>query len=154
MNKGVKIFGFVFLFILIAAGVGMKVSNIYPIALGMHDEILNEDGIAIGGYDAVAYFTQDDVIKGSDEFTYNFKSVDWKFSSAENLAQFKAHPERYVPAYGGHCSFAACKGAAVHAEPTIWSIIDGRLFFFSNEEVKTELSTDNTIITEGDKNWN
>ena len=88
MNKGAKIFSFIFLFILIVGAVGMKVSQIYPIALGFHDEIINEENVAIGGYDAVAYFTQGNAIKGSDEFTSNFKSIDWKFSSSENLTLF------------------------------------------------------------------
>ena len=155
MSKGVKIFGFIFLFILIGGGVFMKTSNIYPIALGMHDDVMNEDNVAIGGYDAVAYFTQEAAVLGSAEFTSNHESVDWKFSSAENLAHFEANPSRYIPAYGGHCSFGACKGAAVYAEPTIWTVVDGRLFFFSKEDAKAEALLDfATVVEIGDNNWN
>ena len=155
MKKGIKIIGFIVLFILIAGGIAMKVSGIYPIGLGMHDEVMNEDNIAIGGYDAVAYFTQESAVKGSDEFTSNFNSVDWQFSSADHLALFEANPEQYMPAFGGHCSFGACKGAAVPADPTIWSVNDGRLFFFSKEDAKTEALLDFAAVVEtGDENWN
>ena len=155
MNKGFKIFVFIFLFILVAGGVAMKMSNVYPIALGMQDEVINKDNIAIGGYDAVAYFSQETATKGNDEFSSNFKSLDWKFSSAENLALFESNPAQYIPAYGGHCAFGVCKGAAVPAEPTIWSVIDERLFLFSNEEAKAEALLDIApIIEAGDQNWN
>ena len=133
----------------------MKMSNIYPIAFGMHDEVMNKENIAIGGYDAVAYFTQRQAVKGNDEFTSNYKSIEWKFSSTENLALFEASPEQYIPVYGGYCTFGACKGAAVPAEPTIWSINNGKLYFFSKEDAKTEAMLDfNSVVKIGDDNWN
>ena len=136
-----------------AAATEMNKTN-KPILIA-NDEVMNKENVAIGGYDAVAYFAQDAATIGSDEFTSNYKSVDWKFSSAENLALFETNPEQYIPAYGGHCSFGACKGAAVPAEPTIWSINDERLFFFSKEDAKKEAQLNfNTIIEIGDENWN
>ena len=96
MNKGAKIFGFAFLFVLITGGIAMNISNIYPIALGIHDEIINEDDIAINGYDVVAYFTQETATKGKNEFISKFKSLEWKFSSAKNLTLFEANPDKYL----------------------------------------------------------
>jgi YHS domain-containing protein len=59
-------------------------------------------GLAVKGYDPVAYFTANRPIKGSAEFEYRWQGVKWRFSSAENLEIFKAAPEKYAPQYGGY----------------------------------------------------
>jgi YHS domain-containing protein len=59
-------------------------------------------GIAIKGYDPVAYFTVAKPVKGSEEFEYRWQGAKWRFSRAENLELFKAEPEKYAPQYGGY----------------------------------------------------
>lgn len=155
MKKGLKILGIAIIALVIIAGIGMKVSGIYPIGLGFHDNIIQNDGLAVEGYDAVAYFNQNEAIKGTSNYTTNWDGVTWNFSSNENLEHFKSNPEQYAPAYGGHCSFAVGKGFAVHGNPEIWSINNDNLLFYSNEEVKTEgLADVDALITNADKNWN
>lgn len=60
------------------------------------------DGIAIKGYDTVAYFTMGKPVKGSDAFTHEWNGVKWMFSSREHLDLFAADPEKYAPQYGGY----------------------------------------------------
>jgi YHS domain-containing protein len=62
----------------------------------------SDEGIAIKGYDPVAYFTMSKPVKGSDEFTYEWKGAKWQFSSKEHLALFSADPDKYAPQYGGY----------------------------------------------------
>ena len=59
-------------------------------------------GVAIKGYDTVAYFTEGRAVKGQSKFSYSWNDAEWYFSSAENRDLFKAKPEDYAPKYGGY----------------------------------------------------
>jgi YHS domain-containing protein len=59
-------------------------------------------GLAIKGYDAVAYFIQGKPLKGTEKFTYHWMGSEWRFVSAEHLDLFKSNPEKYAPQYGGY----------------------------------------------------
>ena len=58
-------------------------------------------GVAIKGYDAVAYFTENQAVKGNSEIAYNWNEARWYFSKAENRDLFKANPAKYAPHHGG-----------------------------------------------------
>jgi len=58
-------------------------------------------GVAIKGYDTVAYFTEGRAVKGKSEFEFTWQDARWRFSSAANRDLFAADPERYAPQYGG-----------------------------------------------------
>ena len=62
----------------------------------------NWRGVAIKGYDAVAYFTLGKPAKGSDEFEFEWMAAKWRFSNARHLELFKSDPEKYAPQYGGY----------------------------------------------------
>ena len=59
-------------------------------------------GVAIKGYDTVAYFTEGRAVKGQSKFSYSWNDAEWYFASAENRDLFKANPEDYAPKYGGY----------------------------------------------------
>jgi len=63
---------------------------------------VNGDGVALKGYDPVAYFTVGHPVKGREEFQYEWNNAKWRFSSPEHLAMFKQDPEKYAPQYGGY----------------------------------------------------
>ncbi|MEQ9186356.1 MAG: YHS domain-containing (seleno)protein [Cryomorphaceae bacterium] len=110
-------------------------TGIKPIFLGMHDPIAAEDGVALSGYDPISYRTEP--AKGSEAYAYEWNGATWHFVSSENLEAFKAAPEKYCPAYGGHCALATSTGFAVHGDPTSYAIIQDTLIIFSGEEVKS-----------------
>jgi YHS domain-containing protein len=60
------------------------------------------DGIAIKGYDTLAYFTMEKPVKGDEKFAYEWNGAKWLFSSSEHLDLFAANPEKYAPQYGGY----------------------------------------------------
>jgi len=62
----------------------------------------NWRGLAVKGYDVVAYFTMDKPVKGKSTFSIKWKDATWRFSSQEHLDLFKSSPERYAPQYGGY----------------------------------------------------
>ncbi|MEC7816011.1 MAG: YHS domain-containing (seleno)protein [Pseudomonadota bacterium] len=107
-----------------------------------------------GGYDTVAYFEEGKPVEGSSRFTTEHLGATWRFSSEENLNQFLANPERYVPAYGGYCAWAVSQGYLAKGDPEHWSIRDGRLFLNYNRAVQTSwLENPDELIVKGDANW-
>ena len=62
----------------------------------------NWRGLAVKGYDVVAYFTKGQPTKGDKAFTFRWQGAKWRFSSAEHLEAFKKEPEKYAPQYGGY----------------------------------------------------
>jgi YHS domain-containing protein len=62
----------------------------------------NKDGVAIKGYDTVAYFTINKPVSGKNEFQFKWKNAKWYFANANHLELFKANPEKYAPQYGGY----------------------------------------------------
>src|SRR5579862_9841692 len=66
----------------------------------------NSQGVAIQGFDTVAYFTQSQALKGDARFSYRWMGATWLFSSSGNRDAFAKEPERYAPQFGGYCSWA------------------------------------------------
>jgi YHS domain-containing protein len=62
----------------------------------------NWRGLAIKGYDVVAYFTLGKPTKGDSKYTYEWKGATWRFANARHLEAFQAEPEKYAPQYGGY----------------------------------------------------
>ncbi len=85
------------------------------------------DGLALQGYDPVAYFTDNKPVKGNAKFTSEYEGANYRFASAEHKTQFDAAPAKYAPAYGGYCGYAASIGKVRPANPLVWSIVDGQL---------------------------
>jgi YHS domain-containing protein len=90
------------------------------------------DGIAIKGYDPVAYFVAGRPTPGVEAHAYRWKGVTYRFASAENLERFKTDPERYVPQYGGYCAFAMSLNRIADIDPARWAIVDGKLYLNKN----------------------
>ena len=93
------------------------------------------NGIAIRGYDTVAYFTQSKPVKGSDSYTTQWMGATWKFSSQEHLDLFVAEPDKYAPQYGGYCAYGVAVGDLVKIEPEFWTIHNDKLYLNYNKKL-------------------
>jgi len=154
MKKTIKIIGISLITIVVIAFIGMFAMGVTPLSFGMHDKIQNNNGIAIDGYDVIAYFKQEQAIKGSDEFTHKWNNLTWKFSSKENLELFLSNSDEYAPCYGGHCAFAIGKGFAAPGNPQFWTINNGKLLLFADESVKADALADiENIVSSADETW-
>lgn len=112
------------------------------------------DGLAIRGYDPVAYFRDGGPRLGKSEFSARHGGAVWRFVSAEHKTLFEAAPERYLPAYGGFCAYGTSRGYLVKIEPEAWSIVDGRLYLNYDLGVrKTWLGRTKTYIARADGTW-
>jgi YHS domain-containing protein len=102
-------------------------------------EIVNATaaGIAVDGFDTVAYFKLGHPVKGRPEHSVVYKGVRWLFATPEHRNAFAADPERYAPKYNGFCAVAVSEGAAAEVDFVDgWTIVDGALFLNWSAAVK------------------
>lgn len=117
-----------------------------------------EEGVAIKGYDPVAYFTSNQAIKGDRKWAVLYHGATYYFSSSENKEAFKLNPSKYEPQYGGWCAYAMGKdGSKVQVDPGTFKIIDGKLFLFYNQFFNNTLKSWNKdevhLHKNADLNW-
>ncbi len=92
------------------------------------------DGVAIKGYDPVAYFTDRQPVKGVAQFSAEYDEATYWFRSAEHRALFVADPDRYAPQFRGLCAISVSLGMVNEPDPEAWAIADGRLYLFNSKE--------------------
>jgi len=111
-------------------------------------------GVALHGYDAVAYFTQQKAVEGSDEFEYEWMDATWRFINAKNRDLFAATPAKYAPQYGGYCAYAVSQGGTADIDPEAWTIVNGKLYLNVSKSIrKTWEKNISGYITAADANW-
>lgn len=112
------------------------------------------DGLAIQGHDAVAYFTDNKPVKGKAGFASTYEGATYLFASAAHKAQFDATPEKYVPAYGGYCGYAASINRLSPVSPEWFQVLDGRLVLQHNKKAFDKWNSDlKANIARADANW-
>jgi YHS domain-containing protein len=112
------------------------------------------NGLALRGFDAVAYFAVENAVKGDGKYEYVWNGAKWLFASEENMKKFQANPDMYAPQFGGYCSYAVSKGYTANGDPEAWKIVDGKLYLNYSPEVKKLWEQDQQKrIIEGEKNW-
>jgi YHS domain-containing protein/phosphohistidine phosphatase SixA len=105
-------------------------------------ENINEKGVAIHGYDVVAYFLGTSAAKGSVYYSSIHQGIMYYFSSQDNLNQFMINPEKYLPQYGGWCAskMSTFKGNPKQdIDPNLFKIIDGKLYLFGKNQYENGL---------------
>lgn len=110
--------------------------------------------LAVGGYDAVAYFKAGKPVEGSGAFSTEYKGATWRFASKENLGAFKANPAAYAPQYGGYCAYAVAQGSTASGDPLVWTVVDGKLYLNYDRDVQALWQRDIPgFIAKAEKNW-
>ena len=114
----------------------------------------NEAGVAVGGYDVVSYFTSKKPEQGSASISLLRDGAEYRFVSTSHRDQFAAHPESYLPQYGGHCAWALSKGKAMTGDPKAWLIYKGKLYLTVSREMLSQFQTDAaSVIQQADEIW-
>jgi YHS domain-containing protein len=90
-------------------------------------------GLAISGFDPVAYFTDTVAARGDERFEAVHASAVWRFRNEGNKAAFVSHPEVYAPQFGGHDPVDVARGKVVAGLPQLWTVHAERLYLFSSE---------------------
>ena len=114
----------------------------------------NRGGIAIGGYDTVAYFSEAKAVPGNSQYSYDWSNTTWHFSSAANRQAFIDNPEKYAPQYNGYCSYAASENYIYSINPQAWTVYDGKLYLNAGFGTKTSFDwSKESRIRNADRNW-
>ena len=113
-----------------------------------------ETGLAIAGYDPIAYFTDGRARLGSADYEFAWRGVTWRFANSGNMAVFKAHPTIYAPQFGGYDALGVARGVTGPGNPLIWIIENTKLYlFFSPDDKKAWQKRSKSWITKGGRNW-
>lgn len=115
---------------------------------------VDDRGIAIGGYDVVAYHTDSKAVHGSDSFQFTWQGAQWMFTSAAHRNLFAKEPERYAPQYGGYCAYGMSRGYKAIIDPTAFTIIDGKLYLNYSTRVQDTWRKDTRgYVGKADAHW-
>ena len=111
-------------------------------------------GLALQGYDPVAYFTDGAATPGNWKITASYKDATYRFASEEHKAAFEADPEAYLPQYGGYCAFGAAMGFKFDGDPHQWKIVDGALYLNISKDIQDRWLKDVPgFIEQADGKW-
>ena len=97
-------------------------------------------GLAIDGYDPVAFFAESKPLAGRAEFEAVHDGAIWRFRNEGNRAAFLAHPEIYQPQFGGYDPVDVGRGVPVEGRPSVWAVVNQRLFLFSSGASRTDFT--------------
>lgn len=138
--------------LLAAALVGWTVS--IPLSARAAGSVnVDRSGLAVHGYDPVAYFTMGKPVEGSPEFSATWKGATYRFANAAHLQAFRADPALYEPQYGGYCAFGVAQGARSDIDPAAFAVVDGRLYLNLSPEIQRRWQADVAgFIRKADRN--
>ncbi|MFG1260955.1 YHS domain-containing (seleno)protein [Xanthobacter flavus] len=103
---------------------------------------VDQTGLMLQGYDPVAYFTDAKPVKGSEQISAEYQGGRYNFASAAHKDLFVKHPAKYVPAFGGFCAMGTVFDKKLEGDPTLWRVVDGRLYLNVNADVAKKWAQD------------
>jgi YHS domain-containing protein len=109
--------------------------------------------VALKGYDPVAYFTEQRPVKGAPQFQHDFDGDRYYFASARNRELFGADPDRYLPQFAAMCAVGIGMGQRIEADPTVWKIVDGKLYVFSSAQALEVVEKDPALLAKSRESW-
>ncbi|MDB5620077.1 YHS domain-containing (seleno)protein [Tardiphaga sp.] len=111
-------------------------------------------GLAISGFDPVAYFTDGGPWLGDAAYELSAAGVVWRFRNEGNRASFAAHPEVYGPQFGGYDPVDVARGVAYPGNPRLWLVVNQRLYLFGREESRDAFAAGSAaVLAEARKRW-
>ena len=115
---------------------------------------LDKNGVAIQGYDPVAFFSQNRPVKGDAKFQSSYKGATYYFASAEDKAAFAAAPAKYEPQFGGFCAYGVANGKTVPIKVQAFQIVNGRLLLQYDFDTRDKFNKDQSgNLAKADQNW-
>ena len=111
-------------------------------------------GIAVSGYDTVAFFTDHKPVNGDPGISTKYQGATYIFASKEHKELFEAAPEKYIPQYGGFCAFGVSVGALFPIDIETWQVRDGKLYLNLNKSILKKFNSDfKGNVSKAEKNW-
>ena len=115
---------------------------------------LDKDGVAIQGYDPVAFFTDNKPVKGKPEFVARKDGAVYLFASKEHRDLFLKEPAKYEPQFGGYCAYGLSKNKLAPVDVEAFQIVDGRLLMQYSKGIRDDFNKDTKgNLSKADANW-
>ena len=115
---------------------------------------VDSNGVILKGYDAVAYFTRHQAVKGNPAIQTSFGGATYYFASVADKVAFGKNPSKYVPQYGGFCAYHMSKGKLKDSDPTAFLIYKGKLYVCSGVDTAKEFHSNiDQNIRRADDYW-
>ena len=115
---------------------------------------LDKAGVAIQGYDPVAFFTDNKPVRGKSEFPARHNGALYYFVSKEHRDLFKGDPAKYEPAFGGYCAYGLSKSKLVEIDVDAFQIVNGRLLLQYSKGVRDDFNKDTKgNLAKAEANW-
>lgn len=108
----------------------------------------------LDGYCVVCYISAGKAVKGVEEFSADHDGKTYYFVSQDALDAFKKSPEKFLPQYDGWCAYGMTFGKKFPVDPTVFSVVDGKLYLNKDEKVGEIFEKDEAkYIADADKEW-
>jgi YHS domain-containing protein len=116
---------------------------------------VDDQGIILKGYDAVAYFKQGKPVKGNSAIESTYQGATYLFASAADKADFDKDPAKYAPRYGAFCAYGVANGVLADINgPSAFVVYKGKLYLCGDEGALKEFKSDiDSNIEKADTNW-
>jgi hypothetical protein len=142
------------LLVAMALAAGIFTLLVLRAATDNHLAVNGTTGLAISGFDPVAYFTEGKAIFDRPEIELNMDGAVWRFTNEGNRGAFASHPDVYAPRFGGYDPLAIGRGRSVQGHPLIWAVAGQRLYLFYSEQARTAFLPDpGRIIETAERKW-
>ncbi|KPJ78225.1 MAG: hypothetical protein AMJ54_04425 [Deltaproteobacteria bacterium SG8_13] len=116
--------------------VGLVLAGLLVVAASAYAAGYQLGNVGAGGYDVVSYFTEGKAVRGTGWHVAVHQGTTYLFASKANRKQFAESPEQYLPQFGGYCAFGAAMGKKFYADPTVWKIVDGKLYMNLDNKIQ------------------
>lgn len=115
---------------------------------------LDKTGVAIQGYDPVAFFTDHKPVKGDPKFLTKHAGAIYLFASKEHKDLFKENPAKYEPVFGGYCAYGVSRNKLVEIDVDAFQIVDGKLLLQYSKGVRDDFNADaRGNLAKANANW-
>lgn len=117
-------------------------------------QFYEKNGVAIDGYDPVAYFEEHRAVRGGQSFVSTYKGSTVWFVSRPHLEAFMQTPERFAPQFGGFCAYGMAEGTKAKSEGEVWAVFEGKLYLNYDTHIQEKwIRQRTTLIREAEANW-
>lgn len=119
-------------------------------------EIMQRDlrsGLALHGFDPVAYQAQARAVPGQPNYELVHRGSVWRFASAANREAFRDAPEAYEPAFAGFDATRVADGHAVETDPRQFAVVGSRLFLFRTQQNRATFVKDTSLLASAEAQW-
>ena len=113
-----------------------------------------DKGVAIQGYDPVAFFIDHKPVKGEVAFTSKYNGAVYEFASQAHKDLFDKEPAKYEPAFGGYCAYGVSRDKLVSIDVDAFQIVDGKLLLQYSKSVRDKFNADQKgTLMKANQNW-